>query len=121
MQSDGDRLGAFAKAMSSGFDPLMNFTPPPPPVDRIERTMNPLALSILVVCLAGAILAVWLSPNAVGAMIITWMIVIGAVFLAQKLLPPKIAIDVTLALAIIGLGILIIASPATIPGLMPSM
>jgi predicted metal-binding membrane protein len=58
---------------------------------------------------------------AVGAMSITWMIVIGAVVLAQKLLPPKVAIDVTLALAIIGAGILIIASPATIPGLMPSM
>jgi predicted metal-binding membrane protein len=58
---------------------------------------------------------------AVGVMSITWMIVIGAVVLGQKLLPPKIAIDVTLALAIIGFGILIIASPTTIPGLMPSM
>jgi predicted metal-binding membrane protein len=58
---------------------------------------------------------------AVGVMSITWMIVIGVVVLTQKLLPPKIAIDVTLALAIIGFGILIIASPPTIPGLMPSM
>jgi predicted metal-binding membrane protein len=58
---------------------------------------------------------------AVGAMSITWMIVIGVVVLAQKLLPPNVAIDVWLALAIIGVGILIVASPATIPGLMPSM
>jgi two-component system, cell cycle sensor histidine kinase and response regulator CckA len=52
---------------------------PPPPVDRIERTVNPLALSILVACLAGAVLALWLAPNAAGAAIMTWMIVILAV------------------------------------------
>ncbi len=54
-------------------------SPPPPPVDRIERTVNPVALAILLVCLAGALLAVWLAPNAVGATLMTWMIVILAV------------------------------------------
>lgn len=58
---------------------------------------------------------------AVGAMSISWMIVIGVVLVAQKLLLPKVAIDYPLALAIICLGVVIIASPATIPGLMPSM
>ena len=52
---------------------------PPPPVDRIERTVNPLALTILVVCLAGALLARWLAPNAAGAAIMTWMIVVLAI------------------------------------------
>jgi two-component system, cell cycle sensor histidine kinase and response regulator CckA len=52
---------------------------PPPPVDRIERTVNPLALAILIVCLAGALLALWLAPSAVGATLLTWMIVILAV------------------------------------------
>ena len=52
---------------------------PPPPVDRIERTVNPLALSILVACLAGALLALRLAPNAAGATIMTWMIVILAI------------------------------------------
>ena len=52
---------------------------PPPPVDRIERTVNPLALSILVVCLAGAVLTLWLAPSAAGPAIMTWMIVILAV------------------------------------------
>ena len=52
---------------------------PPPPVDRIERTVNPLALSILVACLAGAVLALWLAPNAAGAAIMTWMVVILAI------------------------------------------
>ena len=54
-------------------------SPPPPPVDRIERTVNPVALAILLVCLAGALLALWLAPSAIGAMLMTWMIVILAV------------------------------------------
>src|SRR5271157_4427505 len=54
-------------------------TAPPPPVDRIERTVNPLALAILIVCLAGALLALWLAPSAIGATLLTWMIVILAV------------------------------------------
>jgi two-component system cell cycle sensor histidine kinase/response regulator CckA len=54
-------------------------SPPPAPVDRIERTVNPVALTILLVCLAGALLAVWLAPNAIGATLMTWMIVILAV------------------------------------------
>ena len=54
-------------------------SPPPPPVDKIERTVNPVALTILLVCLAGALLAVWLAPNAIGVTLMTWMIVILAV------------------------------------------
>jgi two-component system cell cycle sensor histidine kinase/response regulator CckA len=52
---------------------------PPPPVDRIERTVNPLALAILIVCLAGALLALYLAPSDTGATLLTWMIVILAV------------------------------------------
>jgi two-component system cell cycle sensor histidine kinase/response regulator CckA len=52
---------------------------PPPPVDRIERTVNPLALAIFIVCLAGALLALYLAPSAIGATLLTWMIVILAV------------------------------------------
>jgi two-component system cell cycle sensor histidine kinase/response regulator CckA len=54
-------------------------SPPPPPVDRIERTVNPVALAILLVCLGGALLAVWLAPSAIGATLLTWMIVILAI------------------------------------------
>src|SRR5277367_1538579 len=67
---DGNVLG--------GNDPQMK-SPPPPPVDRIERTVNPIALTILLVCLAGALLALWLAPNAIGATLMTWMIVFLAV------------------------------------------
>jgi predicted metal-binding membrane protein len=58
---------------------------------------------------------------ALGVMRVTWMSVIAVVVLAQKLLPPRASIDVPLALAIIGLGALIVVAPSSIPGLIPSM
>ena len=58
---------------------------------------------------------------ALGVMSITWMSVIALLVLAQKLLPPKAAIDVPLAVAIVGLGVLIVITPSSIPGLMPPM
>ncbi len=47
--------------------------------------------------------------------------VIAILVLAQKLLPPKAAVDVPLALAIMGLGIWIILAPSSVPGLVPPM
>ena len=41
--------------------------------------------------------------------------------LAQKVMPAKAVIDVPLALAIVGLGILIIITPSWVPGLTPPM
>ena len=58
---------------------------------------------------------------ALGVMSVTWMVVIAALVFGQKLLPAKPAIDVPLALAIVAFGILIIAAPGSVPGLMPSM
>ena len=58
---------------------------------------------------------------ALGVMSVTWMLVIAGLVFAQKLLPAKPAVDVPLALAIIALGILIIAAPGSVPGLMPPM
>jgi hypothetical protein len=49
------------------------------------------------------------------------MSVIAVLVLAQKLLPAKAAIDVSLALAIVGLGILIVIAPWSVPGLTPPM
>ncbi len=58
---------------------------------------------------------------ALGVMSVTWMSVIAVLVLAQKLVPSKPAIDVTLALAIAGLGILIVLAPSSFPGLTPPM
>jgi predicted metal-binding membrane protein len=52
-----------------------------------------------------------------GVMSVTWMAVIAVVVVAQKLLPAKFVIDVPLALAIIGLGIVILVAPSSVPGL----
>jgi predicted metal-binding membrane protein len=56
-----------------------------------------------------------------GIMNITWMVSIAVVVFVQKLLPAKVAIDVPLALAIIGLGVLIVIAPSVVPGLTPPM
>jgi predicted metal-binding membrane protein len=58
---------------------------------------------------------------ALGAMSVAWMAVIAVLVLAQKLLPATATIDVPLAIAIIGLGVLILLDPSTVPGLVPSM
>ncbi len=72
-------------------------------------------------CCAGSSIGLMLMLVALGVMSITWMSVITVLVLAQKLLPPKATIDVPLALAIIGLGIVIVAAPSAVPWLTPPM
>jgi len=47
------------------------------------------------------------------------MAVIAVLACAQKLLPARAAIDVPLALALIGFGLVIVIEPSLIPGLIP--
>ena len=54
-------------------------------------------------------------------MSIMWISVITVLVIAQKLLPAKTAIDVPLALAIVGFGILIVVAPSSVPELTPPM
>jgi len=72
-------------------------------------------------CRAGSSVGLMAMLVALGVMSMTWMVMIALLVLAQKLLPPKAAIDVPLALAITGLGIWIILAPSSVPGLMPPM
>ena len=69
----------------------------------------------------GSSIGLMLMLVALGVMSVTWMLVIAALVFAQKLLPAKPAVDVPLAVAIVTLGILIIAAPGSVPGLMPPM
>jgi predicted metal-binding membrane protein len=69
----------------------------------------------------GSSIGLMLMLVALSVMSVTWMFVITVLVLAQKLLPSKAAIDVPLALAIVGLGILIVIAPSSVPGLMPPM
>jgi predicted metal-binding membrane protein len=72
-------------------------------------------------CCAGSSAGLMAMLAALGVMSIPWMVLITILVLAQKLLPPRAALDVPLGLVIIGLGILIIAAPASVPGLAPAM
>jgi predicted metal-binding membrane protein len=56
-----------------------------------------------------------------GVMSITWMAATAILVLAQKLLRPRAAVDVPLALVIVGLGIWIVLAPSSVPGLVPPM
>jgi predicted metal-binding membrane protein len=58
---------------------------------------------------------------ALGVMSVAWMAVVALLVFGQKLLPPKATVDVSLALAIVALGILVVVAPSSIPGLTPSM
>ena len=70
---------------------------------------------------AGSSLGLMLMLVALGVMSVPWMIVVAVLVFIQKFLPPKPALDVPLALAIMGLGILILVAPSSVPGLVPPM
>jgi predicted metal-binding membrane protein len=72
-------------------------------------------------CCVGSSIGLMLVQVTLGFMSILWMVVIALVVLVQKLLPARAAIDVPLALALVGLGILIIVAPASVPGFTPAM
>jgi predicted metal-binding membrane protein len=69
----------------------------------------------------GSSMGLMLMLVALGVMSVTWMSLIAVPVLAQKLLPAKAAVDVPLALAIVGLGIWIVLAPLSVPGLVPPM
>jgi predicted metal-binding membrane protein len=69
----------------------------------------------------GSSIGLMLMMVALGIMSVIWMIVVAVLVLVQRLLPSKAAIDLPLALAIVGLGILILSAPWAVPGLTPPM
>jgi predicted metal-binding membrane protein len=72
-------------------------------------------------CCLGSSIGLMVMLVAVSVMSVIWMSVIAVLALGQKLLPAKAAVDVPVALAIVGLGILIVLAPASVPGVMPPM
>ncbi len=72
-------------------------------------------------CCAGSSIGLMLMLVALSVMSVTWMSVIAVLVGAQKVLPAKAAIDMPLALAVAGLGILIVLAPASVRGLTPPM
>ena len=72
-------------------------------------------------CCVGSNIGLMLTLLALGAMSLIWMSVVAVLVLTQKLLPAKAAVDVPLALAILGFGIWIVLAPSSVPGLVPAM
>jgi predicted metal-binding membrane protein len=70
---------------------------------------------------AGSSIGLMLILVALGVMSVTWMLVIAVLIFAQKLLPARAAIDVPLALAMVGLGIWIVLAPSSVPWLRSPM
>jgi predicted metal-binding membrane protein len=69
----------------------------------------------------GSSIGLMLILVAVSVMSVAWMLVIAVIVATQKLLPARAAFDVALAVAIVGLGVLIITAPTSVPGVMPPM
>jgi predicted metal-binding membrane protein len=65
----------------------------------------------------GSSAGLMLALVALGPMSPTWMTVVAVVVLAQELLPVHAAIDVPFALLVVVLGVLIVLTPGTVPGL----
>jgi predicted metal-binding membrane protein len=84
------------------------------------REMAPSGLALGLCCLVSTI-GLMLMMVALGAMSLGWMALVAAVVLTQKLLPPRAPVDVTVAAAIVALGIVILVNPSSIPGLAPAM
>jgi predicted metal-binding membrane protein len=72
-------------------------------------------------CCAGSCIGLVLLLAAIDVMSVAWMAVVATVVFVQKIVPEKAAVDVPLALAIVGLGALIVVAPAAVPGYMPDM
>ncbi|HET8998727.1 MAG TPA: DUF2182 domain-containing protein [bacterium] len=72
-------------------------------------------------CCVGSSIGLMVMLAALGIMSLTWMSVIAVLVIVQKFVPVRAAIDVPIALAMIGVGILIVTAPAAVPGLAPSM
>jgi len=72
-------------------------------------------------CCLGSSIGLMLILIVLGIMSVTWMIVIAVLVLADKLLPERAVIDVPLALAIVGVGALVVIDPSSVPKLLPAM
>src|SRR2546425_5559379 len=72
-------------------------------------------------CCVVSSIGLMLMLMALSVMSVTWMSVIAVLVLAQKLLPAKAAVYVPLALAVVGLGILIAISSLSLTALMRVM
>ena len=82
-----------------------------------EETASGLGFGL---CCVGSTVGLMAILVALDVMSLFWMSVVAVLACGQKLLPAKAAIDVPVALALIGLGLVIVIEPSLIPGLIPA-
>jgi predicted metal-binding membrane protein len=68
----------------------------------------------------GASVGLMVMLVTLGAMSIVWISIVAALVLAQKLVPPRAAFDIPVALAIVALGVVVAIAPDFVPGVMPA-
>ena len=72
-------------------------------------------------CCVGSSAGLMAMLVVLGVMSVGWMAVSAVLVAAQKLLPPRAAFDVPLALAILAFGVVIIVDPSSVRALTPPM
>ena len=72
-------------------------------------------------CCLGSSVGLMCVVVVLGVMSITWMAAAATIVLAQKLLRPRVVVDVPIALAVVALGIVILVTPSVVPGMVPPM
>ena len=70
-------------------------------------------------CCLGSSIGLMLMLVVVCVMSITWMAVVAALALAQKLLPARPAFDASVGVAVVAVGVLIVTAPSAVPALTP--
>jgi predicted metal-binding membrane protein len=70
-------------------------------------------------CCVGSSIGLMAMLVALGVMSLFWMSLVAVLACTQKLLPAQASIDIPLALALIGLGLMIVIAPSLVPGLTP--
>ncbi len=109
-----DAAGAFTLAAG-----VYELTPIKRGFRQTCREIVPSGLGLGLCCM-GSSVGLMLMMVALGAMSLAWMAVTTGLIVAQKLLAPRPAIDVPVALAIVALGIAIVVVPSSVPGLVPA-
>jgi predicted metal-binding membrane protein len=71
-------------------------------------------------CCVGSTIGLMAMLVALDVMSLFWMSIVAVLACAQKLLPARAAVDVPVALSLVGLGLVIIIAPPLVPGLTPA-
>jgi predicted metal-binding membrane protein len=70
-------------------------------------------------CCIGSSIGLMAMLVALDVMSLFWMSIVAVIACGQKLIPAKAAVDIPIALALLGLGLVIVIEPSLIPGFTP--